>query len=142
MEHVAVKVQYPNILKATQNDFKNIDQIKRFLFGFSKCVDVNHSRNEGSASRGNYLREKEEINSFEKSFENEFPDIRVPKTFDDFCSETILTMEFLEGDDFEKTISYSQRDKDFLGQLLFDSYIYSFLKKKNSFRPQNGNYFF
>ena len=75
--------------------------------------------------------------------ENEFPSIRVPKIFDDFCSESVLTMEFLEGDDFEKTLSYSQKDKDFLGQLLFDSYIYSLFKKRKIHSdPQNGNYFF
>ena len=40
-EEVAVKVQYPNILKATQNDFKNIDQIKKFFsLIFPNVVDV------------------------------------------------------------------------------------------------------
>jgi len=146
-ENVAVKVQYPNILKATQNDFKNIDQIKKFFsLIFPNVVDVTNLVQEMKRSllqECDYLKEKEEMLAFEKSFEIEFPNIHVPRTFGSFCSESVLTMEFLEGDDFEKTLSYSQKDKDFLGQLLFDSYIYSLFKKRRIHSdPQNGNYFF
>ena len=60
----------------------------------------------------------------------DFPNIHVPRTYESFCSESILTMEFLDGDDFEESLNYSQEEKDFLGQLLFDSYIYSLLVKR------------
>ena len=146
-EVVAVKVQYPNILKATQNDFKNIDQIKKFFsLIFPDIVDVTNLVKEMKRSllqECDYVKERSEMLKFRSSFEKEFPNIHVPRTFDPFCSESILTMEFLEGDDFEKSLSYSQEEKDFLGQLLFDSYIYClFRERKIHSDPQHGNYFF
>ena len=146
-EKVAVKVQYPNILKATQNDFKNIDQIKKFFsLIFPGVVDVTNLVTEMKRSllqECDYVKERSEIAAFKGSFAKDFPNIHVPETFEAFCSESILTMEFLEGDDFEESLKYSQEERDFLGQLLFDSYIYSLFKKRRIHSdPQNGNYFF
>ena len=146
-EKVAVKVQYPNILKATQNDFKNIDQIKKFFsLIFPGVVDVTNLVTEMKRSllqECDYVKERSEMASFKSSFAKDFPNIHVPETFEAFCSESILTMEFLEGDDFEESLKYSQEERDFLGQLLFDSYIYSLFKKRRIHSdPQNGNYFF
>ncbi|MEC8624677.1 MAG: AarF/UbiB family protein, partial [Bdellovibrionota bacterium] len=75
-----------------------------------------------------YVKERNEMLKFRNSFEKEFPNIHVPRTFEPFCSDSILTMEFLDGDDFEETLKYSQEERDFLGQLLFDSYIYSLFR--------------
>ena len=146
-EEVAVKVQYPNILKATQNDFKNIDQIKKFFsLIFPDVVDVTNLVVEMKRSllqECDYVKERNEMSVFKSSFDKDFPNIHVPKTFETFCSNSILTMEFLKGDDFEASLKYSQEERDFLGQLLFDSYIYSLFKKRKIHSdPQNGNYFF
>ena len=146
-EDVAVKVQYPNILKATQNDFKNLDQIKKFFsLIFPDVVDVSNLVTEMKRSllqECDYVKERDEMLAFRNSLMEDFPNIHVPRTYESFCSESILTMEFLEGDDFEGSLNYSQEEKDFLGQLLFDSYIYSlFSKRKIHSDPQNGNYFF
>jgi aarF domain-containing kinase len=146
-ENVAVKVQYPNILKATESDFENLDKIKNF-FGllFPGAVDVSNLVREMKESlllECDYERERTELVAFKELLKEEFPAIKVPKTFNDFSSKMVLTMEFMEGDSFEKSLEYPQDKKDRLGQLLFDAYMYTlFGKKKIHSDPQNGNYFF
>ena len=80
-EPVAVKIQYPNILKATENDFENLDQIKKF-FGlvFPGAVDVTSLVKEMKRSllmECDYEREKKnmqgEIDSLQKKTEKVDP---------------------------------------------------------------------
>ena len=146
-EPVAVKIQYPNILKATENDFENLDQIKKF-FGlvFPGAVDVTSLVKEMKRSllmECDYEREKKEIEAFREILKKECPEIKVPEVYDEFSTKKVLTMEFFEGDSFEKSMEYTQEQRDKLGQILFDNYMYTlFERKKIHSDPQNGNYLF
>ena len=94
-------------------------------------------------SECDYLKEMENIEWFRKNLMPEVKAIYIPKVFSEFTSEQILTMEFVEGDDYEKTKSYTQEQKDFLGQSLYDAHMISLFKLNQMHTdPQNGNYLF
>lgn len=82
------------------------------------------------------------MNHFAYIYQN-FSNIKVPKAFPLFSTKEILTMEFMEGDTFEDTLKYSQEERDFLGDILYRSFQYSFYVHNILHTdPQNGNYLF
>lgn len=144
---VAVKIQYPKIVKAIKNDFENLDALKKFMtLLFPKTPNVDSYLLElkrSLAQECDYFQEKESLDFFREHSSERFPDIVIPKTYPDYCSQTILTLEYLEGDDFVDTKSYPQEVKDHLGQLLYDYHNFCFyeLRRLHS-DPQYGNYLF
>lgn len=146
-EEVAVKVQYPGIQKAIKNDFKNVNTIERvFKLLIPNLPDIRGLVEEMSESiirECDYSLEAQEAIYFKKELEKEFSNIKVPKVFEDFSSPRILTMELMKGDSFEETLSYSQKERNTLGQTLFDCYMFTLYKLKRIHSdPQNGNYLF
>lgn len=144
---VAVKIQYPKIVNAIKNDFENLDALKKFVtLLFPKTPNVDSYLLELKRSltqECDYFQEKESLDFFREKSKERFPEIVIPKTYPEFCSQTILTLEYLEGDDFVDTKSYPQEVKDHLGQLLYDYHNFCFyeLRRLHS-DPQYGNYLF
>jgi len=146
-EQVAVKVQYPQIVDAIKNDFKNIDRINQLInLLFPNKPDIEHYVEELRRSlieECNYLKEREHLERYREIYSSEFPQILVPKVFPELCSENILTLEYMTGDTFGESLSYSQTERDELGQILFDSHMFGIYNARFLHTdPQNGNYLF
>ncbi|MBT3585967.1 MAG: AarF/ABC1/UbiB kinase family protein [Halobacteriovoraceae bacterium] len=146
-EVVAIKVQYPEIVTAIKNDFKNLDQLNVLLSSLIPGrPDIGNMVEELKRSlleECDYHKEAEYLELFRTGLAQEFPDLYIPKVYPEFSTENILTMEFRAGEPIEKAINFSQEERNHLGQLLYDSHLYALYKLKRIHSdPQNGNYLF
>ena len=146
-DRVAIKVQYPEIANAIKNDLSNIDQIQKvFKLILPKGMDIRHFLEELRDSflhECDYENEMRNMQKFEEALATEFPQIRIPKTFPQYTKKQVLTTEFVEGDTFEQSLKYSQEEKDELGRLLYESFLFLLFRKRMLHTdPQNGNYLF
>lgn len=146
-ETVAVKIQYPKIVNAIKNDFQNlhkIDKLVHLLYPNKPNVDNMIAELKNSLLQEcNYLTEMEELQFFKAQFKERFPNIIIPEVYPHFTTEQILTMEWVEGDSFEETLHYTDEEKNALGNLLYESFLFSLWELKRLHTdPQNGNYLF
>lgn len=146
-EVVAVKIQYPKIVDAIKYDFQNlhkIDKLVHLLYANKPNLDGMIEELKTSLLKEcNYLHEMEQIQFFKEKYKDIFPMIMIPAVHPEYCTEQILTMEWVSGDSFEETLHYTDEQKKFLGQSLYESYLYSFFELKRLHTdPQNGNYLF
>ena len=119
---------------------QSLDNLKKLLhLIFPDLPDVDSYMEELRStllSECDYLKEKENIEWFRKHLVPEVEAIYIPKVFSDFTTEQILTMEFVEGDDYEKTKKLCTGTQDFLGQSLYDAHMISLFKaQSNAHRP-------
>lgn len=143
---VAVKVQYPKIADAVKSDLQNIHQLDKLLkIIFPDKPHIDHILKEIKETMLNecdYRLEAKNIEHFQETFKG-FPNIIIPKVFKEYSNEKILTTEYMCGDHFDETVYYDQKDKDFLGKILYESYLFAFFNKKMLHTdPQEGNYLF
>jgi len=146
-EVVAIKIQYPKIVEAIKHDFQNLDKIDRLLnvlFPNKPNIDSLIEELQTSLSKEcDFQHELREMEYFREEYEKYFPMIIIPKVYPEFSTSMILTMEFVEGDSFEETLNYTQEERDFLGQNLYNSFLHSlWVMKRLHTDPQNGNYLF
>lgn len=146
-EKVAIKVQYPKIVKAIKNDLKNLDQINK-LFSMllpqtPNIANILEEIRDGLVKETYYKTEAKEMIKFKEMLGEEFPEIVVPRVYEEYSNSQIITMEFMEGDTFEETLDYSQEEKDHLGSLFYNSFLYTFFQKRKLHSdPQYGNFLF
>jgi predicted unusual protein kinase regulating ubiquinone biosynthesis (AarF/ABC1/UbiB family) len=146
-ENVAIKVQYPDIVRAIKNDFSNLvklDELFALLYKNKPNLDlVVDELKHSLVLECDYLHELKQMKFFKEELEKEFKGIYVPQTYSEFCTSEVLTMEFVSGDSFEESLNYTQDEKNFLGKTLYESFLYSLwgLNRLHT-DPQNGNYLF
>ena len=120
-ELVAVKVQYPKIVNAIKSDFKNLEQLKKLItLIFPDTPDVDNYLEELKRTlleECDYQKEANNILWFRENLMTKNTGIYIPNVFPDFSSSQILTMEFVEGDDYETTKTYTSSQKMSLGKL-------------------------
>lgn len=146
-ENVAVKVQYPKIVEAIKNDLNHLHKFNNLLHVlFPDRPDIDNLIDELKVSlvkECDYVQEKNEMDFFREALAQEIPEIIIPKTFSDFSTSEILTMELVEGHSFEEALLFSQEEKNFLGQLIYRFHQFSLWKmNKMHSDPQHGNYLF
>ncbi len=147
-EVVAVKVQYPKIVKAIKNDMLNIkefDRLLKILIPSKPQIDTLLEELKRSLlAECDYLQEAKSMDHFREILNQEFlGKIIVPRVYHEFSNAEVITTEFMHGDSFEQTLEYDQVTKDYLGDLLYKSYLYSFFGHHILHTdPQTGNYLF
>ena len=144
---VAVKIQYPKIVEAIKNDFQNlhkIDQLIKFIYpGKPNLDNVIKELKQSLITECDYLIEAEKLIYFRKQYQDKFPMIQIPEPILELTTREILVMEWVTGDTFEQTLSYSEEEKNFLGQTLYECFLYSLWDLGQMHTdPQNGNYLF
>jgi aarF domain-containing kinase len=132
-EKVAVKIQYPKIVKAITGDLKNLDQIDKLfsllLPGKPHIRPMLEEIKESLVEECDYQHEMARMVLFRDIYANSFPDIHVPKTYPELSTSRVLTTEYIHGDPFEETLHYPQEVKDKLGSMLYNSFLYSLFEK-------------
>lgn len=147
-EEVAVKVQYPKIKIAVQNDLESIDHIDQLIgLIYSKKPNLDGMIAELKRTlvlECDYIHEKNEMKFFRELYQKEFGNkVYVPQVYEEFSSEQILVTEFIRADRFENTLNYNQDEKNFLGNLLYECFLYSFFNQQSLHTdPQSGNFLF
>lgn len=95
-ERVAVKVQYPGIGDALENDLQNLGSIMKTVgLVFDSRAYAEEIRRELMAEL-DYTRERSQLEQF-RGFFTRWPDIAVPRAYPEVSSKRVLTMELLEG---------------------------------------------
>jgi predicted unusual protein kinase regulating ubiquinone biosynthesis (AarF/ABC1/UbiB family) len=122
---VAVKVQYPGVAAAVRADMQNLGLILRLVKRIAPGMDPQ--------AMGKEIRDRiEEELDYELEAQNQrtlarifrgHPFIVVPDVVTSLSREKMLVTEFVEGIGFEELKSYSQEDRDRLGEILFRFYF-------------------
>jgi ubiquinone biosynthesis protein len=101
-ELVAVKVQRPGIKEVIETDFDLLFYLSKYFDKRIKSVmnlDVNNLLNEARTVIIEELDFTKEIDNIDRFYENNKTDkkIKVPKTYSQFSSTKVITMEFIDG---------------------------------------------
>ncbi len=144
-DQVAVKIQYPGIREAIENDFSLLRTASRpaQVAGYLPRSIINELHQQIIAET-DYKREADNIEYFAEHLKP-LPFMKVPKVYRDFSSDQVLTMSLLPGQHMQDFMAQrpSQKRRDQIGTHLFDLYYFQ-LMKVEAFHadPNHGNYLF
>ena len=141
---LAVKIQYPGVADSILSDLAMVKPIAMKMFNIKgEHSDVYFKEVEGKLlEETNYLLEIEQSKEVVAACAH-IPNLQFPKYYEDFSSQQIITMDWMEGlhlSEFAK-INTNQEVADTLGQALWDFYLYQMhsLKKVHA-DPHPGNF--
>jgi predicted unusual protein kinase regulating ubiquinone biosynthesis (AarF/ABC1/UbiB family) len=122
---VAVKVQYPGVAAAVRADMQNLGLILRLLKRIAPGLDPK--------AIGDEIRNRiEEELDYELEASNQrtlarvfrgHPFIYVPEVITSLSHERVMVSEFVHGTGFEELKTYSQEQRDRIGEMLFRFYF-------------------
>jgi predicted unusual protein kinase regulating ubiquinone biosynthesis (AarF/ABC1/UbiB family) len=146
-QQVAVKIQYPNIARTIQDDIRNLTTL---MFPMrlsndwenlkSQTIDIAAMLND----EADYRREAEN-QKYARSLFSEDDGIVVPRVHDEYSTQRILTMDYLDGlhlDAYLRT-NPSQNARDRYGENIFKSGFRTWYAGRMTYAdPHPGNYVF
>jgi predicted unusual protein kinase regulating ubiquinone biosynthesis (AarF/ABC1/UbiB family) len=145
-ERVAVKVQYPGIDQAIDNDLKSLSLLESFVAPIGRRYRSKETLAELRAvflAEIDYRIEAEAAETFRRIHKND-PDIVVPRIYHSLSTKRVLTLELMGGTDYAnfcETASDSDRNAagETLARFMFRAlFRYGFLYAD----PHPGNYRF
>lgn len=144
---VAVKVRYPDIDKAIENDFSMASfgtGMARMMFPGARLESMIEEARSRFLLECDYQHEARLQERFRNLYDGH-PTIVVPPVFGEFCSTRVLTTGWMDGLSFDAWLASgpSQADRDRIGQALFEFYIGTlFQHGLYNCDPHPGNYVF
>jgi aarF domain-containing kinase len=145
-EEVAVKIQYPGIARTIDADFRNLAAL---LFPLRLNNDWEYVRAQFDEVRRMLHQEvdyRQEADSQRKARElfTAEDGIVIPRVFDDYSTERVLTTEYLRGRHLEDFLATnpSQTSRDRAGTLIERSHLRMYFAYTNYADPSPGNYLF
>lgn len=103
---VAVKVQYPDIARAIHADLDNLGAMVTVVATTSRLThgkDYFREVQQGLLEELDYQVEAERSRRFASALGG-FPDLKVPRVFDELTAEKVLTLEYFEGETLKEFI--------------------------------------
>lgn len=148
---VAVKVQYPGVAQAIQDDLANTELLATFLkLGMSLTPRAMRTDQRAAAAEVSeriaeeldYQREARNIERFADLYRGH-PFIRVPELVADHCSARVLTMTYVDGVGWSEAKGADQELRDQWAQSIC-YFAFSAYRHSNLFNadPHPGNYRF
>ena len=122
---VAVKVQYPGVAAAVRADMQNLGLILRLAKRIAPGMDpqaIGREISERIEEELDYELEAQNQRTLARIFRNH-PFIVVPAVVTSLSRERVLVSEYVEGTGFEDLKTYSQEDRDRIGEILFRFYF-------------------
>jgi predicted unusual protein kinase regulating ubiquinone biosynthesis (AarF/ABC1/UbiB family) len=122
---VAVKVQYPGVAAAVRADMQNLGLILRLAKRIAPGMDpqaIGREISERIEEELDYELEAQNQRTLARIFRNH-PFIVVPPVVTSLSRERVMVSEFVEGTGFEDLKTYSQEDRDRIGEILFRFYF-------------------
>lgn len=144
---VAVKVQYPEVERAVANDFKPAaigSMVASIVYPGAKIDAFIAEARARLLEECDYLHEAAAQRRFAALYDGH-PVIVVPAIHDAYCSQHVLTSNWLSGSHFKEYLADnpSQEARDRVGQALFDFYVGSLFEHgAYNCDPHPGNYLF
>jgi predicted unusual protein kinase regulating ubiquinone biosynthesis (AarF/ABC1/UbiB family) len=145
-EKVAVKVQYPGIAKAIENDLKGLSMLETMIAPIGRRYQTKETLDEIKSvflAETDYGLEAETIDAFRRVHARD-RDIVIPRVIHSLSSKRVLTLEFMEGVDYAtfcKEASVAERNAagETLARFMFRSLWHYGLLYAD---PHPGNYRF
>ncbi len=143
---VAVKVQYPGIGQAIQNDLKNIHTLRSAFAMILPKLDVERSLQDITDRVHEECDYGCELNNqldFQEIWRGD-PDIVIPRVYDEFCGDHVLVSEYIEGLRWEEMLAQCDAaQKNQYGQVIY-RFVFGSLHNHGIFNgdPHPGNYLF
>ena len=144
-EKVAVKIQYPAIRAAIENDFRIVRSatFPGRLTGHLP-VPVIDEVQRGIMEETDYVNEAKNLKYFREQFED-IEWVTIPRVYEEFSSDRTLTMSFVEGRTLASFLETkpSQRLRDLVGDRMMELFeIQTCRLKALHADPHPGNYLF
>lgn len=141
---LAVKIQYPGVAQTVASDLALVKPIAIKMFNINgKGSDKYFKEVEDKLTEEtNYLLEIQQSKEIVEQC-GHIPNLRFPQYYDEFSSERVITMDWMEGIHLSEytALNNDQKDLNSLGQALWDFYMYQIhaLKKVHA-DPHPGNF--
>lgn len=145
-EHVAVKVQYPGIDKAIENDLKSLSLLESFASPLVRRYQTKETLEEIKAvflAELDYTREAQNADLFRRIFADR-SEIVIPRVHHSLTTKRVLTVEFIEGRSYQEMCeSGSQQERNAAGATIWRFMFKSLLVHGLLYAdPHPGNYRF
>ena len=145
-DQVAVKVQYPGIDKAVQNDLKSLSMLEVVVAPLSRQYHSKETLREVTQvflSELDYGLEAENTDLFRR-LNADLPSVVIPHVYHSLSTRRVLTNELLGGIDYEEfRKTASQQERDHAGITIWTFMMRSLLKHGVLYAdPHPGNYRF
>jgi len=140
---LALKMQYPGIDETLQQDMAMIKTAHKMIPHSPLLEDMLEEIEDIIIQEVDYIQEANHLKWFREKMAH--LDITIPKVYEEYSSEKVLTMEYLEGLHLDEWLEKnpSQEVRNRVAQKLFDLYCYSFFELKIFQADSNiGNYLF
>lgn len=144
-QRVAVKIQYPGIRQAIENDFSLFRAVSKpaQASGHIPKAAIDEMQQQIIAET-DYQREADNIEFFARNLAP-LSFVRVPKVFRQYSSDRVLTMSVMSGQHLDDFLAHRvpQKLRDRAGTNLFELFYYQLLKVEALHAdPHWGNYLF
>ncbi len=124
-DQVAVKVQYPGIRNSIDSDIDNVATLLNLVGIIPKDIDFTALLEQAKLqlhAEANYQLESQYLNQYKQYLATNSHFI-VPRVFPAMTSETVLTMDFVEGDKIESLVNAPQHLRDNVMHHLFELFF-------------------
>jgi predicted unusual protein kinase regulating ubiquinone biosynthesis (AarF/ABC1/UbiB family) len=143
---VAVKVQYPGIDKAIENDLKSVSMLETMVAPIARKLNARQTIDELRkvfTSELDYTREAEMADVFRRLNKDD-PDVVIPKVHHSLTTRRVITLEYIEGKSYEEFCqTASQEERNRAGIAIWRFTFRSMLKYGMLYAdPHPGNYRF
>jgi len=145
-ERVAVKVQYPGIDKAIENDLKSISMLEAMIAPIGRRYHTKENLDEIKTvflRELDYTKEAEVADMFRRIHKDD-EDIVIPRIHHSLTTRRVLTADYIGGQDYATFCeTASQADKDAAGQTIWRFMMRALFKHAVLYAdPHPGNYRF
>lgn len=145
-ERVAVKVQYPGIDKAIENDLKSLAILESFASPLARKYRTKETLDEIRAvflSEVDYTNEAENLETFRRICAD-LPGVHLPRVVHSLTSRRVITLEYVEGKTYaEFCAEATQQERNRAGEIIWSLMFRSLLRHGALYAdPHPGNYRF
>jgi predicted unusual protein kinase regulating ubiquinone biosynthesis (AarF/ABC1/UbiB family) len=145
-EHVAIKIQYPGIARTIDADFRNLGAL---LFPARMGKDWEYTKSQFDEIHrmlkleADYLQEAQNLQRAQALFHPE-DGIVVPRVYEKYCTQRVLTMEFLPGLHLRDFLATNpiQTVRNAFGTKIYRTWARMYNAGFNYADPHSGNYLF
>ena len=143
---VAVKVQYPGMDRAIENDLKSLDLLEAIMAPLARKLHTRKALDELRAvflAELDYAREAEMADLFRQLNAND-PSVVIPRVYHSLTTRRVLTLEYIDGQSYaDFCATADQSDEERAGQTIFRFTFRSMLLYGLLYAdPHPGNYRF
>jgi len=121
-DEIVLKIQYPGVAQSIDSDVDNIATLLKIANVLPKHMDISELLEDAKKQlheEADYLQEAAYLEQFYAALESQ-PAFKVPKHYSDYTSESVLAMEYVEGDTIEKMTTLNGHERDQLMENMFD----------------------